>query len=228
MTTHLGQLTPNNAASLAVSLADALVFLNRQADAAALLECHLGLAGSDYRRPEALRPQMTRHLTGLTPSNTANLLRVLADALRAVSRQSDAATLLETHLGLAAGSYRRPEALQPHLTKRLADLTPGDAVNLLRTLAESLRLLGRGTDGAALLEGYLGLKAADYRQLEALDTVLIERLANVTPTDAANLLVSLADTLRLLGRGGDGAALLEGYLGLTPDDYRQPEALGRA
>ena len=223
---RLTNLTPNNAAHLLMSLADSLWLLDRQADEAALLECHLGLCAADYQKPAVLGARLASRLTVLTPNNAAHLLASLADALRFVNRGADGAALLECRFGLNAASYRRPETLGTRLTERLAGLTPNNATHLIVALADALRPSGRGADGAALLEWHLGLARGDYRRPEVLTARLAARLADLTTNDAAHLLLTLADLLRFLGRGADSAALLETHLGLEQDDYRRPESLG--
>ena len=223
---RLANLTPNNAAHLVSSLADALRAVDRQADEAALLECHLGLKAADYPQPAVLGRRLAERLSELTPNNRAHLLDALADALRFLGRGTDGTALLESYFGLTAGNYRRPETLGARLTERLADLSPRNATHLIAALADSLRPVGRGADGAALLEWHLGLARGDYRRPEILTANLTARLADLTTNDAVHLLLNLADLLRFLGRGADAAALLECHFGLEQDDYRRPESLG--
>ena len=99
---------------------------------------------------------------------------------------------------------------------------------MLVSLADVLRFLGRGADGAALLESHLGLAPEDYRQPETLRAHLAERLGELTPNNAANLLVSLTDALVFLNRQADQAALLEGHLGLAAGATTGPRLCGTA
>lgn len=98
-------------------------------------------------------------------------------------------------------------------------------------LAGSLGVLGRESEGAALLCADLGLDPPDSGQdraalLDDLELKLDRRLAGLAPDVVAvylSLLVPYLDSLGVKASGG--AVILETCLGLQPDDYQSGQRL---
>jgi len=220
-------LAPDNAAILAQTLADALKFVGRSGAAVVLLEARLGLTDAHYDDPAGLGKHLRETTAGLAPDNAANLASTLADALRSVGRSGAAAVLLEGRLGLTDAHYADPTGLDNHLQKTTAGLAPDNAANLVSSLADALRFVGRSGAAVVLLEGRLGLTDAHYDDPAGLGKHLQETTDGLAPNNAANLVSSLADALRYMGRSGAAAVLLEGRLGLTDAHYDDPAGLGK-
>ena len=148
---RLQRLNPNVAAALVATLAMVLPYLGRAADAVALLKNHLGLTRPTDTNANALAKRLKE-----LDSNIASALQIaLADALRFLERYTDAAALLENHLGLGQIDYSDANAI----AQRMQKLEPNNAANLVQSLANVLLFMGREADAAALLENYLSSTA---------------------------------------------------------------------
>ena len=143
-----------------------------------------------------------------------------------VSQPPDDLPWLKAAVHLQLESGRCLYCLANHFATPIRDDldTPNLRVVSLSLLTMTLRFLGRQAEGAASGR----VPRPDRRRLSPARCPaprLAERLGELTPKNAASLLVSLADALRFLGRETDAAALLEGQLGLAVADYVYPEAL---
>jgi hypothetical protein len=98
------------------------------------------------------------------------------------------------------------------------------AVGLLK-VADALDVMGRSDAAASLLEGHLGVTAADYDDPTGLANHLREAKAGLMPDNAAGLVGTLANALVSVGRLDAAVSLLEGYLGLTGAIYDDREGL---
>ena len=219
-------LPPDATAVLVSKLADALVLTGRWANAVSLLEGHLGLTGADYADPAALGKHLRATTEGVAPDNAADLMRLLAQALRRTGRWANAVSLLEGHLGLTGAHYADPLALGKHLRATTEGLRPDTTALLMDTLADALVLTGRRAEARSVLEGHLGLTGAHYADPAALGKHLRTTTEGLAPDNAALLVIKLAQALRRTGRWANAVSLLEGHLGLTGAHYADPAALG--
>lgn len=226
-------------ANVVMALAESLRFVDGRGSehAAALLESWLGLDVNDFRDRETLFDALAACplKDGCHSRTQANVLKSLSDSLVRVEGRgaNHAAMLLESWLGLEPSHFKDNDLLRTALAasalKHVGDNMT--CLNILRSLSGSLAYLeGRGArDAAMLLETWLELEPEDFRDRGRLaDALAASPLKTVHhSTTWGNLLCSLSDVLQFVpGRGArERVILLEGWLGLQPEHYRDQETL---
>lgn len=96
-------LTPNNAATFVVALADSLGDVpGRQPDRLCLLEAHAGMEDANYANSDWLVAKLRDLRASLLPDTAATYVRALADALNG-TRPRDAGRLLDSYLSHLLG-----------------------------------------------------------------------------------------------------------------------------
>jgi uncharacterized iron-regulated protein len=213
-----------------VLLGHCLMILGNTSEATLGLEEYAGVRPADYRDPQTLGRRLEERLARrLEPNNVASYLNALAKALRCTDRIQEAAVVLEWYVRLQPTDYQDPHALRQRLEQLLDQrLAVNNAANYVRALGDTLHLANRNHDAVAILEEYVGLQSADYRDPRILRYLLAHKLEQrLTANNTSNYIVTLADTLQLTDRVTDAVVLLEAYAELQPADYLEPQTLGQ-
>jgi hypothetical protein len=168
----------------------------------------------------------------------------LSQALIHVADRGPAATitLLEGWLGLEPEDYSDPEALRHRLSSPDNPAMNRDCAIILcmQLIPLAHALIGQEDRGApaarALLEGWLGLRPADYENPAKVARRMRDPGCPLTwlktdrETSAGNVVAALARAILL--SGGDAGlrgvvSLIEGWLGLMPPDYVDADSVRR-
>ncbi len=198
-----------------------------------LLERQAGLQKEDYRNRERLGEKLNRWLEKLPEEFAVTYVAMLAGALGMVRRHPDGLLVLEAYLDLAPEDYRDEERLASKLNARLGDLQEDLQFSILSNHIGALSVLGRESEGMALLRADLGLGTAPQPAtgaereefLRRFEDRVSQRLGGLMPDTAAAYLSLLVTSLDALGVGNDGVRALESFLDLEPDDYEDNERL---
>ena len=138
-----------------------------------------------------------------------------------------ALALLEQHLKLLPEDYRDLVRLSAKLREGLTGVLPGTASNYKLRLADVLQEQGRIEDALAVFRADAGWIPDSQVGEETADVgkALRIRLEGEIPRDMAGLYVgNFAATLIDAEEPEQAVVLLEGYTGLTPEDYSGPQA----
>lgn len=239
----------NNSANLILVLGSSLRLAPERGpnQAARLLECYLDLEQSDYASPVRLREALGWHPSSLQeqyrhPLTTWTLIDGLATFLsdHFGPGATNTLQLLEGFLTIESSDYDDAELLKTKLwgnNSPLSDphFTPSEIAEYIRKLSNELRIAPSGgcERSVKLLEAVIGVSAEDYQSHESLAAALKAHgsaWSKFRSNDQAGLIRVLSSALRNLRHRGQGhsARLLEVFLGLEPDDYRDFEQMHAA
>lgn len=229
---YLESLPDLIAAQYVLLLSGALGTVRRQADALRVLEAYFALEEHDYQDGSRVAGKLAARGERLPEDMQVFLLFALSGCLGNNNRGSECTSLLAADLGLDPGRppsdpEARVEELRLRLARRLTGLHPDVAAAYLQMVVMSLDELGAGDAGGLVWEDHLGLRAEDYRSSERLGAKLSPWLDTLdSPVTAATTVAVLAGHKELTNPE-QALALLEWYVGVDPDDYRNGAELAR-
>jgi hypothetical protein len=183
----------------------------------------LGTAAGVALDEEGLVSSVLTHLASISSNTAAAFLSHFTGALEMGPTRL---ALLERHLGLQAEDYRDPVRLAAKLDAGLANVLPGTASNYKLRLAEALEGQDRREDALALFRADTGLTEGREEEAAEIGAELRARLEKEIPPDMAAIYAgNFSNSLLEAGEEEQGVALLEGYIGLRPQDYSSSQAL---
>lgn len=212
---RLEGVMPDLAATYALAMASVFTVVGQKEEGVWLLQSYLGLDASDYRDPDLLVRKVRACLEMLQPDSAAGLILFLAMNLESVGQLPAFGFVMEGHIDLSSAVYGSPERLAACLESRLGSLRPVMAANYVLMLSLALSAQGRIADSLALLRAYGG------EEIESLRLRLSGWPAELSATYVRCMAATLEEARDSVG----AVALLEGYAGLRPEDYRSPGAL---
>ncbi len=174
-------------------------------------------------RFDAIWLGMARFLMRHTPSNAKAMLAL---ATKCVSRSHTAAalSLMEAYAKLTPEAYAEPAGLRRHLEARLAGEGRGTSTQFVLYLGWLLVLEGRLADAGRVVDASLRLDAEDRTDAPRLVASIRERLQGLSPDMEAMAIHGYVNLLFLTGRGNEGIAIVEAYLGIsrsaTEEEFR--------
>lgn len=201
----------------------------RPATAVRWLESFVGLCPKDYEQAEDADAKFEKLLEqGLSADCVSCIAATLGYALYAANRPADAVIVLEQFVGLSNKDYEHPEIVDAQLEKQLKQpLTHDNAACFTANLANGLNFVNRNRDALMLLERFVGLSREDYRNPDVVGLRLKKELKErLLPDNAASFAYGLADSLRGVDRAADACIVLESFVDLRLEDYKQPEVVG--
>lgn len=206
-------------------LSNTLISDGHAATAARLLELEAGLEPDLYEAPSALSVRLDSYLDTFEPEARAVFLTGLANALARAARHADELILLETGLGLTPEDYRDRSHLNSRLESRLGPEATEIKTFVSMLLASALAKTGRNSESAAVIEADLGIDVGEEDDPAHCREVVQSRWGSLEPRLAIFQVTSSAAMLDLAERPRAASGLLEAYLGLVPDHYRDRHGL---
>ncbi len=206
-----------------------LILADKPTAALAQLEKRTALQEQDYASRPHLHSKLAPWLARNAQTNAALYIVALAGVLGTLRRHPHSLLVLEIYLGLEPHHYETLEGLATQLEQRLGHLPPDLRFQILWTLVGVFGVLGRESEGLALIYYDLGLNDEPYEQvdlatqqtrhLEFFTHRVRQRFSELTPDSVALYSNFLVLSLDELGIGNAGIGAIEQALGLDDASY---------